>query len=229
MTPEEWNRCTDPAKMLKFLSGKPSDRTLRLFACACFRRLVPLLTNQTRFRRARTTPAFLRRALKAVTVGERYADGAASPQELEAARRSIADGLGAVAWTAYHAVEVPVDAAEAAQDAVLAACWALGEKPAGARTARREWRRWQRATIQEMVGNPFCPAGPIAPSVLTWHDGAVRRLAESIYESRRFDDLPVLADLLEEAGLTDAGLLRHLRGPGPHALGCHALDAVLGK
>ena len=37
------------------------------------------------------------------------------------------------------------------------------------------------------------------------------------------------ADLLEEAGATDAALLAHLRGPGPHALGCHALDAVLGK
>jgi hypothetical protein len=38
-----------------------------------------------------------------------------------------------------------------------------------------------------------------------------------------------LADLLEEAGLTDAELLGHLRGPGPHALGCWALDAVAGK
>jgi hypothetical protein len=38
-----------------------------------------------------------------------------------------------------------------------------------------------------------------------------------------------LADALEEAGCTDANLLGHLRGPGPHALGCHALDAVLGK
>jgi hypothetical protein len=47
--------------------------------------------------------------------------------------------------------------------------------------------------------------------------------------TRRFEDLPVLADLLEEAGCTDAALLGHLRGPGPHILGCHALDAVLGK
>jgi hypothetical protein len=53
--------------------------------------------------------------------------------------------------------------------------------------------------------------------------------AESVSAARRFEDLPVLADLLEEAGLTDAALLGHLRGPGPHALGCWALDAVLGK
>jgi hypothetical protein len=39
----------------------------------------------------------------------------------------------------------------------------------------------------------------------------------------------VLADLLEEAGCADAGLLGHLRGPGPHVLGCHALDLILAK
>jgi hypothetical protein len=57
----------------------------------------------------------------------------------------------------------------------------------------------------------------------------VLRLAESVSAERAFDRLPVLADLLEEAGATAAGLLAHLRGPGPHTLGCHALDAVLGK
>ena len=45
-------------------------------------------------------------------------------------------------------------------------------------------------------------------------------MAEVIYDGHRFEDLPVLADLLEEAGLTDAPILGHLRGPGPHALGC---------
>jgi hypothetical protein len=65
--------------------------------------------------------------------------------------------------------------------------------------------------------------------VLTWNGGAARRLAEAIYEGRRFEDLPVLADLLEEAGVTDAALLGHLRGPGPHTRGCHVLDAPLGR
>jgi hypothetical protein len=64
----------------------------------------------------------------------------------------------------------------------------------------------------------------------------VVRLAESAYEER---DLPsghldharlaILADALEEAGCTDGKLLGHLRGPGPHARGCFALDLVLRK
>ena len=41
--------------------------------------------------------------------------------------------------------------------------------------------------------------------------------------------LAVLADALEEAGCTDADLLGHLRGPGPHARGCWAVDLLLGK
>ena len=43
------------------------------------------------------------------------------------------------------------------------------------------------------------------------------------------DRVAVLADALEEAGCTEDGLLGHLRGPGPHVRGCWALDLVLGK
>jgi hypothetical protein len=41
--------------------------------------------------------------------------------------------------------------------------------------------------------------------------------------------LAMLADALEEAGCTDAELLRHLRDPGPHARGCFAVDALLSR
>ncbi|HZY84786.1 MAG TPA: hypothetical protein VFE78_08140 [Gemmataceae bacterium] len=62
-----------------------------------------------------------------------------------------------------------------------------------------------------------------------WGGGTVAELAQSIYEGRAFDLLPVLADALEGAGCTDADLLGHLCGPGPHARGCWALDLLLGK
>jgi hypothetical protein len=54
-------------------------------------------------------------------------------------------------------------------------------------------------------------------------------LATSIYVSHAFDRIPLLADALEDAGCTDAELLGHLRGPGPHVRGCWAVDVVLGK
>jgi hypothetical protein len=55
------------------------------------------------------------------------------------------------------------------------------------------------------------------------------QLARSLYEERRFEDMPVLADALEEAGCQDAAVLEHCRGPGPHVRGCWVLDVVLGK
>jgi hypothetical protein len=76
----------------------------------------------------------------------------------------------------------------------------------------------------------------ISPSVRTWNGGAARRLAEVAYVER---DLPsghldtarlaVLADALEEAGVTDAEVLGHLRLAGPHVRGCWPLALLLGK
>jgi hypothetical protein len=36
-------------------------------------------------------------------------------------------------------------------------------------------------------------------------------------------------DLWVDAGCTDAELLAHLRSPGPHVRGCHAIEALLGR
>jgi hypothetical protein len=83
----------------------------------------------------------------------------------------------------------------------------------------------RRELLRCIFGNPFQP-DPVDPR---WRTGEVLRLAEAVYEERAFDRLPVLADLVEEAGVTDARVLAHLRGPGPHARGCFALDAVLGR
>ena len=38
-----------------------------------------------------------------------------------------------------------------------------------------------------------------------------------------------LADALDDAGCTDADVVGHLRGPGPHARGCWVVDLLLGK
>ena len=47
MTEQEWRDCGDPQKMLEFLrdNGRVSERKLRLFACACARRLWLSLTE----------------------------------------------------------------------------------------------------------------------------------------------------------------------------------------
>jgi hypothetical protein len=44
-----------------------------------------------------------------------------------------------------------------------------------------------------------------------------------------FAALPVLADCLEEAGCSDAAILAHCRGPGPHVRGCWCVDLLTGR
>lgn len=61
---------------------------------------------------------------------------------------------------------------------------------------------------------------------LSW---TAQELARGIDADQAFDRMPILADALEEAGLTDLEFLDHCRQGGPHLRGCWALDLVLGK
>jgi hypothetical protein len=95
---------------------------------------------------------------------------------------------------------------------------------------------YQSGLLRCIFANPFRPAPSIEPNWLAWNDRIIPRMASTIYEERSLPSghldparLAVLADALEEVGCSDAELLGHLRGPGPHVRGCFAVDAVLGK
>lgn len=86
-----------------------------------------------------------------------------------------------------------------------------------------------RSLILCVLGNPFQPFVTIEPDWLHWNDATVVRLAQSIYDDRGFDRLPILADALEDAGCSNAGILDHLRSEGPHVRGCWPVDLILEK
>jgi hypothetical protein len=72
------------------------------------------------------------------------------------------------------------------------------------------------------------PLPVIDPSVLAWNGGCVGRLAKGIQAEGAFEDLPILADTLEEAGYANAELLDHCRRQGhPRTRSCWVIDAVL--
>jgi hypothetical protein len=83
----------------------------------------------------------------------------------------------------------------------------------------------QASLLRDIFGNPF-RRPHFDP---TWQTSSVVRLAKAIYEERAFDQLPPLADALEEAGCTNADILAHCRQPGLHFRGCWVMDLILGK
>jgi hypothetical protein len=82
--------------------------------------------------------------------------------------------------------------------------------------------------LRDIFGNPFRPI-TLDPAWLTWHDGLLVSMAQRMYESGDFTDLPILADVLEEAGCTNQDILGHCRSRGQHVRGCWVIDLLLGN
>jgi ATP-dependent Clp protease ATP-binding subunit ClpA len=83
---------------------------------------------------------------------------------------------------------------------------------------------------KEAALGPWLAQYPLDPSWLAWNCGAVVKLAHAIKNGKhrlRWQDLPILADALEEAGCTDGEILRHCRQAEEHFLHCWVLDLIL--
>jgi hypothetical protein len=229
MTEAEWLACIDPTPMLAFLRGKASERRLRLFACACCRRVGHLLTDE--------------RSRRAVDTAARYADGIASAGELRTAISEAYEAASeALPAFAGHASD-PVQAASLARYRAASSVYhasdygvGLAAEDAAAASSVSAWPVCQKAEqpaqcllLRCIFGNPFRHSPPLPPAVLAWNGGTVRRIAEGIYQERSFNRLPILADALLDAGCDDEALIQHCRGAGPHVRGCWAVDLILGK
>ena len=67
----------------------------------------------------------------------------------------------------------------------------------------------------------------IDPAWRRWNNYVIARLAWTIHRDGCFDELPVLADALEEAGCRDERLLSHCRQSGGHVPGCWAVRLLV--
>jgi hypothetical protein len=154
-------------------------------------------------------------------------------------REGRGDDFGDGWATAYHTLSFPacLSADSAFRTAAIAGWvdlpgyWSQDpgqEEPAIYWEHRSSMYARQTNLLRCIFGNPFRPAS-INPDWLTWNGGTVPRLVQVIYDERRFSDLPVLADALEEAGCTNADILDHCRRPGEHVRGCWVVDLLLGK
>lgn len=181
----------------------------------------------------------------AIRVAERFADGQATPEEMDEAQEKArwpakdGDGFGPLS-SCYFREGQPFDW-EAAAIVMGATLDTLDDTRVAADLAGLPREQWGRAGLTEeewaaefrgvadllrcIFGNPFRPT-TINPA---WLSPNVVSLAQTIYDDRDFDVMSILSDALEESGCQDADILGHLRLPGEHARGCWAIDPILGE
>jgi hypothetical protein len=252
LTEFDWLRADEPQKMLLFLrnSASPSEMKLRLWACACVRRVWQLLGDE----RSRTavesaecladsTPSlaswasvrwFAERARRDAGYERWVAEAEAEFRLTPAFCLTVARERAASA-AARLTHDTPEDwltcapkAATALAEATLVAGWAPGAPFDKLRCQALEAsERQHQCVLLRCLFGSLCRRPPVlAPSCLT---PAVVTLAQDIYDRRAFERTRELADALEANGCEDAELLAHLRSQGPHVRGCFAVDAVLGR
>jgi hypothetical protein len=228
VTEKEWLVCTDPERMLAFLTDKASHRKLRLFLVACCRRVLPDSPDEA--------------MVEALAVAERFADGDESRHRLARVRSSLkthhADRVRR--WSplytnhirsvpAWHANREQI--VRAAREGVGCCAWASTRTLSGGfvtMTFPKDEMAAQAALLRDIFGNPYRPI-TINPAWLTWSNGTVRRIAQGIYVDRAFDRMPILADALEDSGCDNADLLNHCRQPSVHDRGCWVVDLLTGR
>jgi len=218
MTEKQWLNARELWPMLAHLyrNAIVSDRKLRLFACACCRRLWPLLEE---------------RARRVVVGVEQYADGPLNDLHLAKLWVTVCDILvpaGSEHSAAQAVAQAVRTTALTALPGMTPAQRGVALTAAAAAAVRRGEKKAQRELLRDLFGNPFRPVY-VQPAWREWNGGTLVQVARVIYEERRFGDLGVLADALEEAGCGAGELLAHCRSPGPHVLGCWAVDALLQK
>jgi hypothetical protein len=160
-----------------------------------------------------------------VQVAEGYADGLVPASRLFDTWRTVAADAGT---PGRYGADDPDDApARLAARAASPDPW-YGARHAFYDPAWAEERDAQCELVRDLLGNPHRPPA-LDPAWLAWNDRTVLKIAHAIYADRHFEDLPVLADALEDAGCTDAAILDHCRRPGEHVRGCWVVDLLLGK
>ena len=193
-------------------------RKLRLFGCACCRRIWDLLTE----------PA----SREAVEAAERFVDGEIGRAELGTVRTAAKRVVGrrpvgrfAPQYCAAMAASMVTLQSLGDCGRTAAAFAAAAVHDAKIRNVTDE-KRLQTPVFRDIFCNPFRPV-VYAPR---WRSESSVALARTAYDTRDFTLLPILADALEEAGCDHPDVLTHCRDPQQvHVRGCWVVDGVLGQ
>ena len=239
MTELEWLECKLVEPMLELLrlkrgliySGNVGQhprgrRRIRLFGVAQARRVSRLVTNP--------------HLLELLTVAESFADGVGKIAELrqlkqlaaiagiefvsddlEWVREKLQHDAGWQARLAEHAFYVLAE-----RHAFSSCCLYNNAAVALEGENYRIENAHQSNLLRDIFGNPFQPVS-FSPE---WRTSDVVSIAQTMYDSRDFTPISILADALQDAGCEQEDILAHCRDAnGTHVRGCWVVDLVLGK
>lgn len=209
------------SKQFKVARTKAGRRKLRLFAIACCHVVRNKLPDEKLW-------------WENVELAERFIAGEASKEELtkgwESTRQQwFARGSRSVSNTRQVQEQVAVAmATEVTTPEAFSAAIAQTVHEvalAGYREGNKVGDTILCDLIREVFGNPFSP--------VTLERGfrtqSVASMAKAIDKNKTFEDMPILADALEDAGCDNEEILEHCRSGASHVQGCWALELVLAR
>jgi hypothetical protein len=247
-----WHTCRNVSWMLNRLLPGPRERRRRvLIACAFCRRLWHLLETPAGVRARQVVEGAERWAcgvqdaasVHQLTRATRQAEGLDKPVPQEGGGRRRRAPRGPVRTPDYWAVRAALAVFDHPDDTPERVAWMARQAVRASLEVGRNIRGRRdeaRASPQDATDEAECQCDLIRDVVcpplgreldpadhwLRWDNGTVPMVAKVIALERKWADLPILADALQDAGCRDEAYLAHCRHPGPHTVGCWLIDLL---
>ena len=215
-----WLSCREPHQLLDRLGACTTRRKLRLWACACVRQIWDKLDH---------------RCKAAVVAAEEYADhlisratmGIASKTAYKSVREAKNQELRSAATAARWVSKSRLDYREAETSPEIASSIMGYRDPyvEAYNATHAAVQLHQIDLLRDIFHSPFISVNYDN----LWSTPIVLNLAQTIYQERLWETMPILADALEDAGCDDVSALEHCRSPKQHVRGCWLVDLILGK
>lgn len=255
MNEDDWLDSTDPLAMLECARPRLSLRKQRLFMVAACRRIWDLLPSES-LRKTVDAHERYAEGLLSEEEFEPLRNGARMEALWRSAGAQLMRVFSFGFFATFALQDKPARAAAEMEDPIEVARLVISAAGQHARDARRDaWRQeapgreeatppeeeltaaTERALAETGVHLADGLRDLVGPSLFRkptgdrgWLDanaGRVRRMAQALYEERRYADLPFLADALEESGCENRDILEHLRSSAEHVRGCWALNLLV--
>jgi hypothetical protein len=201
--------------MLDLLQGSiPPERKVRLFNAAICRRFWDYLPEASR---------------SILSESELLADGLVKANDAQLCDRAN-KVVHELFDQRYPTKLFPSDEVRLQRDAAAAVCYAVLPNELWGAAAyfwqlKPSEKQHHSNIIRDIFGNPFRFVA-VQPA---WLTPGVVSLAQTIYDDRAFDRMPILGDAIEETGCDNIDILDHCRSKSAHVRGCWVVDALLGK